>query len=490
MPHIQVKSDDDLQRIDLQDIPKDFVLYGFEFEIDIPKVWALEAPTIDFPIKELLWHMGITPWSYNGKPLAVGPRQVLADPEAYPHQYQKIVDADCSHPLDIAFNNGRWVIVDGLHRLCAQIMQGFNENDVIKARIHSKEALIACMDRKATPAFIAQRYPFSEGKDNSVRSEKGLLPRPEILNALTEPEVFQPEQHLSPSKPERIVKLTEIGYSQEFVNALSCDLAYTSAFPLLTDAGVSALRAVSENMKAQQGDGKNGPLLEFGAAAYISPYMRSMGKSEALCAFLSSMIETPLEPYVRLHFLAALNVGKASEGKKVRRWHNDYQSMNLIVFLDDPLAHKGGKLQLYRGTKEEADTLLKKSDDLPSNKVETITYPKAGHAVLIQGSLLKHAVTPLHDDDPNRHTLVLGYRGADLNKLVIEHTGIAPDHPLCRYPEAVQQAAAIAARRLLDFSRSELYAGDPEAVLQLLDASLNEVNAISLALKSAQRPRM
>lgn len=486
MTKIYIQGEKKILPIDANDIPADILKYGFEFEIDIAKIWALESPTLNFPIKDLLWHMNITPWDHEGKPLSIGPADVIKNPDLYPNHYERIQKADLSYPIDISYNNGRWVIVDGLHRLCAQIAIANDENDTVKVRVHAREAIISCIDKKLTASHILQKYGIKKETPISIPISHAHA-KPDELLPLTEPCVFSPDKHLSFSLPERIIKLQDIGYSPEFVNEIACDIAYTTPFRLLSEEGLSALRNVADNLLQRKRTLSNGALDEFGNAAYLSPFMKSVGQSTDICDFLSKVTNSPIVSYVRQHFLAALNVGMSSENRRIRNWHSDYQSLNLIVFLDDPKNSTGGKLQVYKGTKEEADALLKIKKDLDEGKVETIVPPAAGYAVLLQGSLVKHAVTALNPNDPDRRTLVLGYRSNLLGKNVFEHSGIAPDHPLCRYPEAAKQAASIAIQKLTAFIEKDVYTGDPDLILSMLGDSLSSVNEISEALKDAPK---
>lgn len=484
---IYIQTENGTLPIEETDIPAEILKYGFEFEIEVSKVWALETPTLDFPIKDLLWHLNITPWDHDGKPLTIGPKEVMDSPELYPEHFEKIKNADLSYPIDISYNNGKWVIVDGLHRLCFTVISGANaECDKVKVRIHSREAILSCIDKKLTAPHILKKYGIQ--RDRLIdRSSLQLTEKPEELNPLTEVCVFSPSQHFAFSVPERVVSLVEIGYSAEFTKTMACETAYTTPFRLLSNEGLEALRKVADNILKEKRTLSNGALDEFGNAAYLSPFVKALAQSAEIRSLLSEITKTAVVPYVREHFLAALNVGKPAKKRPVRNWHSDYQSMNLIVFLDDPKDFKGGKLQVYKGTKEEADALLRVQNYLNEDKVETIIPPAAGYAVLLQGSLVMHAVTALDSADPDRRTLVLGYRSNLLGKYVFEHSDIAPDHPLCRYPEAAKQAASIAIQKLTAFLEADLYTGDPNLIVSMLDNSLSDVHKISELLKAAPK---
>ncbi len=106
---------------------------GFDFSWDEQKVWALEFPTENFPFSELAWHLD-TPfiWSKPDGYYDVNPLEVIEHPEAHPEEYQRTMAADTTHPIDIMRWRGRWVILDGLHRLMKLFIEGHEEVAVRK----------------------------------------------------------------------------------------------------------------------------------------------------------------------------------------------------------------------------------------------------------------------------------------------------------------------------------------------------------------------
>lgn len=91
---------------------------GFDFSWDERKVWALEFSSESMPITELTWHLD-TPfiWSKPDGYYDVNPREVIEHPEAHTEEYQRTLAADTTYPIDVMHWRGRWVILDGLHRL-------------------------------------------------------------------------------------------------------------------------------------------------------------------------------------------------------------------------------------------------------------------------------------------------------------------------------------------------------------------------------------
>lgn len=103
---------------------------GFDFDWSEPKVWALEVPTEEIDINELTWHFDI-PFLWENGVYNLKPQEVINNPEAHKKEYERTMAADTSHPIDIMENKGRWLILDGLHRLMKLSIQG---EKIIKVR--------------------------------------------------------------------------------------------------------------------------------------------------------------------------------------------------------------------------------------------------------------------------------------------------------------------------------------------------------------------
>lgn len=113
-------------------VPPDIIKeVGFDFDWKEEKVWALDVPVEDMDILELVWHLDIPFWNKPGGYYDLTPIQVLAEPEKYSEEYNRTMKADLSHPLDIMFNKGRWLLLDGLHRLVKARMLG---QKIVKVR--------------------------------------------------------------------------------------------------------------------------------------------------------------------------------------------------------------------------------------------------------------------------------------------------------------------------------------------------------------------
>jgi hypothetical protein len=117
------------------------VLQGifFDFRWETSRVWLLPTAVEEVSLTSLVWHLDLTVWStVPGEPrFDLAPRTVLANPRAFPKHWRKIEMADVTYALEMFENGGRWVILDGYHRLARHWLSGI---PVVRVRRHPEEA--------------------------------------------------------------------------------------------------------------------------------------------------------------------------------------------------------------------------------------------------------------------------------------------------------------------------------------------------------------
>ncbi len=99
------------------DFPKIIKEVGFEFPWKNEAVWALDVPTEDMPISELAWHFDVPFHWRDGGRYNLTSREIIEHPESHKAEYGRTMNCDLKYPIDIMENKGRWLILDGLHRL-------------------------------------------------------------------------------------------------------------------------------------------------------------------------------------------------------------------------------------------------------------------------------------------------------------------------------------------------------------------------------------
>jgi hypothetical protein len=114
-----------------KNIPQIIKDVGFDFDWDEPKVWQLDVPVTIMPISELDWHFDIPFWNENGE-YNLTPREVIMEPQDHDSEYKRIMRSELNFPIDIMENKGRWLILDGLHRLVKAYTLG---QDMVNVRI-------------------------------------------------------------------------------------------------------------------------------------------------------------------------------------------------------------------------------------------------------------------------------------------------------------------------------------------------------------------
>ena len=95
-----------------EEIPQIIKDVGFDFDWSEEKVWALDVPVEEIDISELTWHFD--------------------DPDAHKDEYKRTMKANLIHPIDVMENKGRWLILDGLHRLMKATILKMNKIRVRK----------------------------------------------------------------------------------------------------------------------------------------------------------------------------------------------------------------------------------------------------------------------------------------------------------------------------------------------------------------------
>jgi hypothetical protein len=127
---------------ELLDLPPALQGIFFDFRWETVRAWALLTPVEEVPLASLVWHFDLTVWTtVPGEPrFDLAPSTVLANPGAFPMRWRKIKAADTSYALEMLENGGRWVILDGYHRLARHWL---SRAPMVPVRRHPPEARAA-----------------------------------------------------------------------------------------------------------------------------------------------------------------------------------------------------------------------------------------------------------------------------------------------------------------------------------------------------------
>lgn len=120
-----------------EDIPQIIKDVGFDFNWSEEKVWSLDVPVDEIDISELTWHFDI-PFLWENGVYNLKPQTVIDSPNEHLKEYDRTMKADLVYPIDIMENKGRWLILDGLHRL---IKSSILKMDKVKVRKVSRDQI-------------------------------------------------------------------------------------------------------------------------------------------------------------------------------------------------------------------------------------------------------------------------------------------------------------------------------------------------------------
>ncbi len=107
----------------------------FDTRWETTKVWALRTPVTTMSLEELAWLLELSVWSSvaGEARFDLTPRAVLSETTNYSRHWNRICDVSLEYPLDLFLKGGRWVIVDGYHRLAKHWLQS---TGAVPVRLH------------------------------------------------------------------------------------------------------------------------------------------------------------------------------------------------------------------------------------------------------------------------------------------------------------------------------------------------------------------
>lgn len=185
------------------------------------------------------------------------------------------------------------------------------------------------------------------------------------------------------------------------------EMALTSPFRMLSDEGVAIVQRILDELEQHTITSERTPAYVSGAV-YRSRFLRGFYSDPAVMEFLSDMAQVSLQPFPVPYQALHLNYAPKTLGKKVDQWHTDSVSFNWVMMVSDPGPMKGGNLQQYLGVPEEGQATLATGQELPEDKVMTVSWPGPGWFIFQQGHRMLHQVTPL-EEQYRRMTMVGSY---------------------------------------------------------------------------------
>jgi len=233
------------------------------------------------------------------------------------------------------------------------------------------------------------------------------LPFPKALpptyETIADEPTFDPDRHLALEPPRQIWRLWELGYSAAQIHDCASDVAVAGPFRILSQEGVDAARSVALTLRAfcLMGD-RTAKYLPGGV--YRSKFLRDLCCCPRITRFLSDIAGCELLPHSMPSQQIYVNYAPDDPSKAVDTWHLDSIGFDYVLLLSDPRSFSGGRFQFFRGTMQEAASLLETdvdrlteatSRDLPADRVVSPEFPAEGYALFQQGNLVMHRATRL-----------------------------------------------------------------------------------------------
>jgi hypothetical protein len=211
---------------------------------------------------------------------------------------------------------------------------------------------------------------------------------------------FSAEKHLDLGQPESILTLSDLGYSQEISAACPSEFGICSAFKILSNEGLAAMRkiclAMYDNRNQATGTGKNRLGSYIRGAGYRSQFIKDFCDSPELAEHISRIAGVPLARHSVPAVACGVNYAPDDISKGVDSWHVDSVSYDIVMLLSDPKQFIGGEFQYFHGTKQEGQSLLGirgeegLDAELPEDRVVTASFPYGGYGFMQQGNMIFH----------------------------------------------------------------------------------------------------
>jgi hypothetical protein len=333
--------------------------------------------------------------------------------------------------------------------------------------------------------------------DTPVLADDDIYPSelpPGYAFTIDEP-AFDPAIHLQLESPEQVWSLADIGYSAEAMARFPSAAALTSPARILSPEGVAVARHVAEQLQPyirHRPGAKRVPAVLRGTT-HRSRFIRDLCLSKDITAFFSEMVGVPLMPHTVTHHQGHMNFAPKDLNASVDSWHHDSVAFDWVMMVHDPNTIRGGKFEVFMGTREEGQRMEAEGVDPPPERIYTPHFPGAGYACYMQGAAVFHRATRV-EEIAWRSSLVQSYvsrdvRFPDANRFYYVEApelGVDPNSALERDVSVFEWAKhrAWTARAKLDWIvKTAPYSTDSDQVAAWLEAAVADVNDMVATIK-------
>lgn len=231
---------------------------------------------------------------------------------------------------------------------------------------------------------------------------------------------FDPAVHLQLEKPDTILTMADLGYSEHAISRFASPIALTSPARLLSREGVAVMQHVARQLQPyirHNPHTKRVPAVLRGTT-HRSRFMRDLCLSPDIATFFSEMFHTPLMPHTVTHHQGHMNFAPRDLGREVDTWHHDGTAFDYVLMVHDPKTVKGGRFQWFKGTREEGWAMHRAGIAIPEDRIVTPDFIDAGYACWQQGCAVFHRATKLEE---------IGFRASLVQSYVTRDISF-PDH--------------------------------------------------------------
>ena len=215
---------------------------------------------------------------------------------------------------------------------------------------------------------------------------------------------FDPARHLALTMPDEIMTLEDFGYAPEQASRFASPVIATSPARMLSDEGIATVqhvldllqpRMVVQNDTARTAGRKN---VYFGE--YHSRFLRDLLSCPEVIDFVSDIFQSPMAPHTMPHLGCQINFANEKPGGVIVNWHHDIAGFSIVLTMHDAEKLDGGHLMYFKGTREEGLAILNAGGELPADLIVVSDKVPMGHALIMQGSAVLHAVQPPWNETP------------------------------------------------------------------------------------------
>jgi len=288
---------------------------------------------------------------------------------------------------------------------------------------------------------------------------------------------FDPARHLQLEAPQEVLKLSDLGYTPEEIQACATDFAVSSAVRILSDEGVDVMVDIARSLKKNAVGCERIENMVRGGA-YRSEFLRDFCLCAEVTDFMGEIFGVPVAPHTMPLHLGHLNYAPDDLSRSVDKWHHDTLALDYVLFLSDPNELEGGDFQYFSGTRSQAQEFSQRSEPIPDELAVSPVFPGAGYAIVLHGNMVVHRATSLKRRS-ERITLVNGYVSLDSQLDDVcrfpDLSVVDPHHVL--FTEWARHKAWLSAGKLHHLIDNIPFTDDAQALTQRLKYAIADVQS-------------